>query len=199
MNLFSRTFLAWLPLAIAVTGMCFLVYATVQQNYRQTLNDPQIQMAEDAAALLDTGTSPASLVPRDPLVDLRASLAPWLAVYDSSGKPLEASAQLDNAPPQLPAGVFDTTQWSRPKKAHLPSWLVPQNEDRITWQPAPDVRQAIVIVHAKNGMFVVAGRNMREVENREADLTWMVGLAWLVTMATTLVATCLAAYLWRRG
>ena len=49
MRFLVRVLVSWLPLAVASTGMCLLVYATVQQNYRQSLNDPQIQMAEDAA------------------------------------------------------------------------------------------------------------------------------------------------------
>ena len=49
MNFFVRVFLKWLPLGVAVTLVCALIYATVQQNYRQSANDPQIQMAEDAA------------------------------------------------------------------------------------------------------------------------------------------------------
>jgi hypothetical protein len=46
----GNTFLRWLPLAVAITILAGLVYATVQQSLRQGANDPQIQLAEDTAA-----------------------------------------------------------------------------------------------------------------------------------------------------
>ena len=44
--------LKWLPMALVVTALCGVVYAAVFRNIRQSANDPQIQMAEDAAALM---------------------------------------------------------------------------------------------------------------------------------------------------
>jgi hypothetical protein len=41
---------AWLPIAVVTAAFCGLAYLTVQQSLRQGANDPQIQMAEDAAA-----------------------------------------------------------------------------------------------------------------------------------------------------
>ena len=86
----TRSFIAWIPAAgIAIVGLCGLVYVAVQQDYRQSLNDPQIQMAEDAAAPLNAGAAPASLVTRGTTpINIAASLAPWIAVYDESGTPL---------------------------------------------------------------------------------------------------------------
>ena len=42
----------WVPLTIGTTLLCGLVYLATQQSIRQGANDPQIQMAEDAAAAL---------------------------------------------------------------------------------------------------------------------------------------------------
>ena len=77
-------FLSWLPLAVAVTGLSLLVHVAVQQNYRQSLNDPQIQMAEDGAAKLGDGGVPADIVVRGGMIDIAQSLAPWIAVYDNT-------------------------------------------------------------------------------------------------------------------
>src|ERR1700676_2198976 len=96
-NTWLEPLLWWVYAAIAVTGVCALVSLAVQQNFRQSLNDPQIQMAEDAAAQLTAGNTSASVVSPGPLVDLRASLAPWVAIYDAQGNPIVASGQLDNA------------------------------------------------------------------------------------------------------
>ena len=54
----------WLPLAIATAGLCALVYLTEQQSLRMGANDPQIQMAEDAAAASQrSGNHPAPRAP----------------------------------------------------------------------------------------------------------------------------------------
>jgi hypothetical protein len=47
----------WLPLAIAITLLCGLVYVAVQQEVRLSANDPQIGMAEDLAAALSHGSN----------------------------------------------------------------------------------------------------------------------------------------------
>ena len=183
---------AWIPIAIAVTGMCGLVYVTVQQQYRQSLNDPQIQMAEDGAARLAAGDVPASLVERGvPPVDISYSLAPWVAVYDNHGTPLESSAVFDGAPPKPPIGVFDAAQTGLPLiVGHHLTIDVPANENRVSWQPRAGVRSAIVVVWVpETKQFVVAGRNMREIEAREGNLTATVGLVWLITLAASLFVT----------
>jgi hypothetical protein len=64
----------------------------------------------------------------------------------------------------------------------------------VTWQPAPNVRMATVVVPYSGSNvsgFVVAGRSLREVEVREASLTKMVGLAWIIGLVATLVAAAL--------
>ena len=57
-------FRVWLPFAVIVTAFCGLAYVTVQQALRQGANDPQIQMAEDAAAALDGGAGVDAIVPK---------------------------------------------------------------------------------------------------------------------------------------
>jgi hypothetical protein len=189
MKLLVRTFISWLPLAVAITGICLLVYGTVQQNYRQSLNDPQIQMAQDGAAKLAAGGVPAELVQRGlPLIDAAKSLAPWIAVYDSNGTALESSAVLEGSPPAPPKGLFDL--------AKAQGNNLPHN----TWQPRDGVRIALVVIPVQvtsgpnEGYFVAAGRNMSEVENREGQLTTFVGLAWLVLIVATFATKAFAKY-----
>ena len=172
---------SWLPLAVAITGMCGLVYVAVQQSYRQSLNDPQVQMAEDAAQYLLNDYSPAAVVPRGAHIDISESLAPWIAVYDENGRPLESSGVLNGVPLQPPSGVFDVARTGHGKDTSI------DGQNRVSWQPMPEVRSAIVVQHfagAHSG-FVVVGRSMREVEKREGDLTTVVGLAWLALLVAT--------------
>ncbi len=148
----------WLPLGVAIVVVVCFSYVAVQQNYRMSLNDPQIQMAEDGAAALAAGKSPAEIVPRAELFDIGQSLAPFIAVYDKDGTPLEASAKIGNYPPKPPAGVF--------------AYAMHYGEDRVTWQPDANTRIALIVkrVDGSSGYFVGAGRNMREVEAREDAL-----------------------------
>lgn len=188
MKFLGRTFVSWLPLGVAITGICLLVYATVQQNYRQSLNDPQIQMAQDGAASLENGGVPADLVPpqREPAINVDTSLAPWIAVYDANGTPLESSAFLDGKPPTPPKGIFDL---AKKQGTNLP---------HNTWQPRDGVRVALVVVPVTSGhsagYFVAAGRNMREVEGREDSLSQFVLLAWLVLLGATFLTKVFADY-----
>ena len=175
--------------AIVTTALCGLVSMTVQQNYRQSLNDPQIQMAEDAAHALAAGEVPAGVVPRGPLIDLKNSLAPWIAVYDTNGAVLEASGQLNNAPPQPPKTLFNQSSWIGSKSYDTPAGA----ETRVTWESPDGVRQALVLVHLPDGRFVAAGRNMSEVEARESDLSAVVFLAWIVTLGALFI---LSVFLW---
>src|SRR6185369_15227988 len=63
--LFARAFVLWIPCLIAITGVFAFAYLATQQNYRQSLNDPQIQMAEDAAVSLAHDYTPANIVPHE--------------------------------------------------------------------------------------------------------------------------------------
>ena len=77
----------WIPLALVTTILSGLIFLSIQQNFRQNANDPQIQMAEDASVALDSGASPMDLV-GPAKIDVGKSLAPFVIVYDVSGKVL---------------------------------------------------------------------------------------------------------------
>ena len=168
----------WIPLAVAVTAVCGLTYLAVQQAERQSANDPQIQMAEDAAAALESGSAAESLA-APAAVPIERSLAPFVIVFDDSGKLVASSATLHGSAPVVPAGVFE--------------YVRSRGEDRITWQPEPGVRIAAVIARAGGAHpgFVLAGRSLREVEIRESNAELISALAWAVTLAATLVVCVL--------
>jgi hypothetical protein len=147
----------WLPLAATTTLLCGLVYLAVQQSLRWGANDPQIQMAEEAAAALSAGGTPESMLPATQ-VEISTSLASFMVVYNDKGEPLASSGLLHGTIPLLPAGVFDYTR---------------QNiEDRVSWQPENGVRIAAVVVAYDGAQpgFVLAGRSLREVEKRESQI-----------------------------
>lgn len=167
-------FFKWLPVAAAVTIIFGTIHVSIQQIYRQSANDPQIQLAEDSAMLLAKGLPVSSLIGPSPTVDFGTSLAPFAMVFDGSGKLAASSGSLNGTIAVPPAGVLDYT------RAH--------GEDRLTWQPPGKTRVAAVIRYFTNASttgFILVGRNMREVENRVAENMLKVGIAWLVTMVVT--------------
>ncbi len=108
----------WLPLAIATAGLCGLAYLTVQQSLRMGANDPQIQMAEDAASALNGGASVDSIIPATK-VELATSLAPFMIVFDDSGKVLASSATLHGSVPVLPIRRTGLYPSKRRRPRHL--------------------------------------------------------------------------------
>jgi len=185
------------------TGLALALNTIPQQVLRQGANDPQIAMAGDLEARLESGVAPAAAVPAAS-VDMARSLSPFVIVYNDQGQPLASQAVLDGQTPTPPMGVFD--------------YVRQHGEERVSWQPVPGttsnkdeksvlnggmilqrshgVRIAAVIqrVAGPTPGFVLAGRNMREVEAREAQVGQLALLTWIGMMGVILVGT--GAYGW---
>ncbi len=144
----------WIPLALFSAGLPLLVYVTVQQALRTGADDPQIQLAEDAALALEGGAPATSVIPAA-RVDAGRSLAPFVIVYDASGVPTAGNGTLNGRLPSPPAGVFQ--------------FVREHGEERVTWMPDRTVRFAAVVrlIPGNGGGFVLAARSLREVEGRE--------------------------------
>ncbi len=183
MSSLRSSFIAWVPLAAGLCAMAGLVYVVMQHDLRIGANDPQIQLAADAALKIGKGASYKSILPTD-TVDVGASLSPFLIVYDGSGAPLVSSGLLGDSIPVVPHGVVQ--------------FVTEHGEDRITWQPTPSVRIAAVLVRAKGGSVVLAGRSLREVEKRVDDLNVEVGSVLLLSLLGTYVLTILATLFFRK-
>ncbi len=178
-SLWAPVIKVWFPLAVLTTLFCGLVYATVQQDYRQSANDPQIQIAQDTVATINSGFSPKDAVFRN-TVDISKSLSPYIIIYDASGKPIVSGAVLDGKTPNPPKGAFDFA-----KKV---------GENRFTWEAKKGVRGAVVLAYYKGreSGFVLAGRSLREIEIRETRLEIQVGVAWMVILVATLIAVIIS-------
>jgi hypothetical protein len=171
----KNIFRAWLPFAVVTTAFCALVYSSVQQAQRHDANDPQIQIAEDAAAALNRGQTVNDVVPKTQ-VEMSASLAPFVVIFGGDGKPIAASGLLNGQMPDYPKGALDSARAS--------------GENRVTWQPTSDVRVASVVVPYKDG-FVMVGRNLREVETRENQTEIFAAVTWVLALIATLVVIAL--------
>jgi hypothetical protein len=167
----------WLVLALCWSLVAGTIVFVEHWQLRTEANDPQVQMAEDAARQLAAGAKASAVVPRGEVVPIESSLAPWLAVYDAKGAPLLSSGSYAGTAPQLPGGVFGS---ARKPGGH-----------RLSWQPRPGVRQALVVVAVPDAGYVVAGRSLREVEARKQQVLELVLLAWLVGLAGLFVPVLL--------
>ncbi|GAC1433814.1 MAG: hypothetical protein PVS3B3_28350 [Ktedonobacteraceae bacterium] len=178
LHILRTTFKYWLLVTILIVGFYFSMYAAMQQILRQGADDPQIQMAEDAAAKLAAGQSIQDVIPAEK-VNIATSIAPYMIIFDAKGIPIASSAQLNGQTPTIPSGVFDYVQKN--------------GEDRITWQPQDGVRSAVIVTQFKGSStgFVLAGRSLREVEKREDNILLLLNVGWIGMLIITLPITAL--------
>ncbi len=176
----------WLPLAAVAVILCGLIYVVAQQSLRLGANDPQIQMAEDAADALTHNATLDQVMPAG-MVDVGRSLAPFMIVYNDQGQVLAPSGVLHGATPPLPRGVLDYARQ--------------HGQNRLTWEPEPGVRIAAVVVRVEGraGGFVLAGRSLREVEIRESQLELLVGVALVAVLAISLAVVVASGMFFPEG
>jgi hypothetical protein len=164
-----------------LTAVVMLIYATVQQNYRQNANDPQVKMAMEIRDRLSEGRSVESFFSGD-TVDLSRSLDVFSSLYNAKGEAIRSSGLLDGKLPKLPDGVFD--------------FVRQHGEERVTWQPRASVRMAMVLLRTGTPTvgFIGVGRSLKEVEVREGNLLRMVFSCWVIVM----ILAGMIALLWVR-
>ena len=176
-----RALAFFLPAAVLATLACGLIYLEVQQDQRSGANDPQFQLAQDAAARLDAGATPSSVVDAGVAVDPSTSLAPFVIVFDTQQAVVISNATLDGGVPEPPAGVLEAAGHGSP--------------NAVTWQPRAGIRIATVTV-AWHGGFVLAGRSLARVEEQEQNAELLAGAAWIFGLGALAAASLVASCLW---
>jgi hypothetical protein len=189
---FARPVLVYNALVLAAlsTGLALALYAIPLNILRSGANDPQIQMATDTAVDLShldlrDPVQKGGLVPFGAAVDMAQSLRPFLIIYDDQGQVIASGAQLDGRTPTLSKGVLD--------------YVRTHGEDRISWEPIAHshaVRIAAVVerVNGPQPGFVLAGRSMREVEARIAQVSQMAQLTWFGMLGVIALGTAVLGW-----
>ena len=176
----------FLPLAVCITLLCGLLYISVQQVLRQDANDPQIQIASDASQKLSQGTESQQFIMRYPVVDISKSLSPFLIIYNSQGHEVASSGKINMIVPEVPQGVL----------------LYAKNHryDRFTWETKESIRIAAVVVpfSGQQSGYVLAGRSLWEVETRESNLLFLVGIGWIVTLFISFISIVFTKVLYNK-
>jgi sensor histidine kinase regulating citrate/malate metabolism len=177
-------FLNYSTAMLIVTIITGILFIAVQQNYRTNANDPQVQMANDIATKIKTGKSMANFFADS--VDLESSLSPFVVLYDDHAQPLQSSGSLDGKMPRLPAGVFE--------------YVKKRGEERVTWQPRPGIRMAMVILRSNFSPvgYIAVGRSLNEIEIREAGLRNLAMLSWVIIIGILLVSGLIHYNLYRK-
>lgn len=164
-----------------VAAVALLVYGVGQQAARRAIDDGPRALLQQTRAMLAAEVPPSVAAAR-PTVDLATSDAPFVIIYDAEHSVLSSSATISGSVPHLPPGVLDEAS--------------ARGEDRVTWQPAAAVREAVVAGPWQSATargVVVAGISLAATEDRTAKLRNWVGLAWLlVELALTATLTVAA-------
>src|SRR5438874_2050566 len=123
--------------AALAAGVALFAYVAVQQGYRQSANDPQLSMVQNAWVGLSRGQKPQDITGTGK-VDLPTSLDPFAVVYDSSHHVISTNANFgnDNFKFDLtpPAGSFAAAD----SKLNV-----------FTWEPTKGNRYAAVLLHVQ--------------------------------------------------
>lgn len=171
-----KSLLSSLPAALVATVLCGVMYVVAQQGIRRGADEPQTAIAGELAGRLAAGmpSLPAAQV------DLARSRLPFVQVYAADGSLLSSGAVLDGQLIAIPRGVLEVAR----KNGH----------NAVTWQPRPGIREAAVVVpfSGSRSGFVLAGRSLREAEDREAAVARIVGLVWLASLLFALALTVFA-------
>lgn len=165
-----KKLLPWYSAAIIIVIIFGTIYIVAQQSQRHDANYPQTQIAEDTASELNHGVDPSKLVSGK--VDMAASLAPFVIIYDQFGKPLVGSGYLNGKLPKMPLDSLVAASG--------------QPYSFVTWQPANNVRIAAVTV-AANKYFVTSGRSLTEVEKNETNSLQLSALGGLSAILVILI------------
>lgn len=142
-----KKLIPWLGVVVIILLIFGTIYTVTQQAGRSAANDPQIQIAEDAAAQLNMGDHP--LIVTSGQTDIETSLAPFTIVYDKSGKVVSGSGYIRGKVPKVPLGILAAAKG--------------RDYHTVTWEPKDGVRVAAVTV-AADKYYVLSGRSLKLAE-----------------------------------
>lgn len=179
-RLTKASFRLWLLSVVIGGGLLLFSYVAVQQSLRLGLNEPQLQMAQDIAAQLNSDKStPQSLVPTT-IIDESQSLSPFVTIINKNGDVLATSGKIGDVVPLPPLSAFEDSQ----KRSN--HWFTWQHDDG-------KVRDAAVVVpfNGKQSGYVLVARSTAQVEDTIGHITVLAG--W--TLLGILVAPALVLFL----
>ncbi|MEZ4180552.1 MAG: hypothetical protein R3B41_03530, partial [Candidatus Doudnabacteria bacterium] len=65
-----------------------------------------------------------------------------------------------------------------------------EDATRFTWEPEPGVKLAAIIKHISDDTgFILAAKNLSEIEHRSRNITTIIGLAWIFMLLLSAILT----------
>jgi len=171
-----RSVISWLPLSVAIVCIYGIMYLVVQQYIRLSANEILTEYAENTRSKLENGMTPDSIIKEIPKIDMAKSLSPFVMIYNNARILIASSASLKENYPAIATGTLDYAEKN--------------NGNKVTWQPQQEVRNATVILHCTKdgqGYFILAGRSLREIENREHFVLLQTFAGMMLTLFATFV------------
>ena len=164
---------AWLPMAVIITAVFLAIYCSSQYIVRSLANEEQVRIAAEVSRYLKEGGNPMTMNSSAP-ADIEQILSPYIIFYTLDLHPMVSSAMLDGAPAMLPFGVY----------AHVKE----RGEHRVTWQPKPGVRQAVVLnyIEGPTPGYLLVGKSLKETERTTCGLWYILSVMWAITMLASL-------------
>ncbi len=156
-------------LAVVTTIVFMTMSVVLRQEIRLSANDEQVQLAEYGASMIERGLAPEAAT--GPVrIDISRDHVPYMMVFNSDGQIIASNALLRDVAPKIPSGIFESASTT--------------GEARVTWEPEPGIRSAIVAVAygGANPGFVVVGKSLRESERRDDVIFSIIAMAWFASM-----------------
>lgn len=165
----------FLPYAVTITLLCGLLFLTLQQTLRLGANEPLVQLSLELSNRLSKEQEIPHQFPANK-IDISKSISPFFYVYDVNRQFIGTTASINGEEVQIPKGVLEAARKN--------------GQRRVTWQPAKDVRAALVVVHFKGQSegFVATGRNLQETEALIFKLQVLIGFGWIITLLFVFVS-----------
>jgi len=157
--------------AVIITVIFSAIFVIGQQTIRLLANMPQIQVAQDTAQSLSSGTKPEVAIASNQKVNLATSSAGFVIIYGKTGKVIAGTGELDGEVPVIPYGVLQH--------------IKPPGYNAVTWQPRPGVRIASVEV-ATDHYYVLAGRSLSEPEKLVNTITKLTFVGYIASLLSLL-------------
>jgi hypothetical protein len=165
----------WIAGAALITLAAGAAWLGFGVSLRSGGDQQPLRLATRAASRLEAGSRLASVLP--PAINMAASRAPFIMVFDRRHHVLVSSGRLSGRIPVLPGGVL--------------AWAARHGEDRITWEPQPGLREAAVIEpygQPRLG-FVLAAQSLQTISARQRTLTWSIACCWLAALMVSFQIT----------
>jgi hypothetical protein len=158
----------WIAGVLLITLAAGTVWLSYGLSLRNGGDRQPLQLVARAAGQLTTGSPPGSVLP--PVINMASNPAPFVIVYDPQHHVLASSGRLGGRTPALPAGVL--------------VWVASHGQERITWQPAPGLREAAIIEPylGPHPGFVLAAQSLQTISAQQRSLTWSVACIWLAAL-----------------